>query len=898
MNILLFLLGCDQRVYLDNNIIYPSTFIAQGTDNDEDGWLVEEGDCNDNNPQTYPGAPEICDGEDNDCDRILDESDPDLIQSTLIQQFRDRDGDGYGQTILSAKSCFVRAGYATEPDDCNDEAPLIHPQAPEICDSIDNDCDLLIDQDDPNLVPTRWFEDKDEDSSGSNINFVDIDDCSSPLGFVIEPGDCNDENPEIHGLDIDEDGASICEDDCDDLDSLLSPNANEYCDGIDNNCDGKIDNKDPLVYGAYWYKDRDGDGFGNLTDIYLHANCTQPLGWVDNRDDCSDQESSIYPTQNEICNNGIDDNCDGAIDCADSTCIDTIDCPIKIIEVCAEEADTKLVVQNTSDILPAALLGQERILYALDNTIFDQDGFSWQSPQTIIAFSSVRDVDGDSLPDAIAFASEQSFLFSSQNSLLSPTQTMNMTGSHAILCAENILIIDENSIKVVGGDTYTFSDISSSVMCIDHNQDALEELWFSIPSQGLIQSLNPLNGTITLERTIPTSQVVLLANLGDINEDNIQDFLLLHDQKPITIVTNTEDETTDVFISHFYSNPWNAITSTDTDQDGLLDAVLSTTSIDNRGEVIYMNGKDVQQALTTPASLEDIGVFIHTPMVDSLFGDTIFATSNRLLVTAPKYHIQEEQHGAIYEYNFPLVTDYLSFPDEDKDGFGALSPPTGTCVVSSTAYQGDCQDNRSFSSPHMPEDCTNNIDDDCDGYIDDHDRDCQVDFQENCIDMKDNDEDNLIDCLDPDCMGTLSCEPATLISSGTIQRTLYPSPNPDCTDLLCTDYPQGYCALNIEIQGDVRIPIEAQNYERCSFELLLEYKSDVADCSVLENTQNIFSSSCLENISSIPTVLTANEFGDANHFSGYDFLKVYSVTEKFEDGTYIWTGNVLPQPTK
>ena len=631
--------------------------------------------------------------------------------------------------------------------DCDDASSAINPAATEICDSIDNDCDLLIDQDDPNLVPTRWFEDKDEDTSGSNTVYIDIDDCSTPEGFVIERGDCNDDDPEIHGLDTDQDGFSICEEDCDDLDSLLSPSANEYCDGIDNNCDGKIDNKDPLVYGAYWYKDTDGDGFGNSTEFYLHPNCTQPLGWVNNREDCNDRDPSIYPDQNEVCNNGIDDDCNGTIDCEDSSCFDTIDCPIKTREVCAQEADTKLVIQNTSGTLPVALLGQERILYAIDNTIFDQDGLSWSSPQSIVALSSIDDTDGDAQTDVIALSEAQSYLFSSKNPQLSPVQTMNMTGTGASYCAGNIFITDETSIQVVGGETFSFSDISPFVMCIDRNQDGIEELWFSIPSQGVIQSLNPNDGTIATQKNIPPSQVVLLANLGDVNEDEVEDFLLIYDQNPITIVTSLEDDTTNSSISHLYSNPWKFITAADTDQDGLMDIVLSTTSVDDRGELIYINGADIQQALSTPTSLDDIGLVIHNPMVQSLFGETMFATADRLLVSAPQYHIQEEDYGAIYEYTFPLTSEHMSFPDEDEDGFGAYSLPIGTCVVSSTPFEGDCQDNRSSSSPNMPENCSNNLDDDCDGYTDEDDRDCQTDFQENCIDAKDNDEDGLIDCL-------------------------------------------------------------------------------------------------------------------------------------------------------
>ena len=131
-----------------------------------------------------------------------------------------------------------------------------------------------------------------------------------------------------------------------------------------------------------------------------------------------------------------------------------------------------------------------------------------------------------------------------------------------------------------------------------------------------------------------------------------------------------------------------------------------------------------------------------------------------------------------------------------------------------------------------------------------------------------------------------------------MQRTLYPSPPVDCTESTCIEYPQGYCTLTVQLQGEARLPLEAQDYETCSFELFLEYKSPEANCSILEKTQNTFSSSCLETIDSVPATLTANDFGDATSFVDYDFLKTYSITEKFEDNSYIWIGKILPQPTK
>ena len=83
--------------------------------------------------------------------------------------------------------------------------------------------------------------------------------------------------------------------DCNDNDASINPDADEICDGIDNDCDGDIDDDDvSVVTDTPWYLDADGDGFGSAVIV---AACEPPPGAVSNRDDCDDTDSAVFPGQ-------------------------------------------------------------------------------------------------------------------------------------------------------------------------------------------------------------------------------------------------------------------------------------------------------------------------------------------------------------------------------------------------------------------------------------------------------------------------------------------------------------------------------------------------------------------------------------------------------------------------
>ena len=222
------------------------------------GSLSDGTDCDDRNATIRPGATEMCDGVDNDCDGTADENDA----ADVVTWYSDADGDGWGDDDVTYVSCDVPVGFVAGGNDCDDGNASVSPGATEYCNGRDDNCDGTTDEDTA-ADATTWYQDADSDNYGDAAT-TDVE-CSRPSGYVADNTDC------------------------DDTTSSISPSASEYCDSEDDDCNGTVD--DNPVDAPTYYADTDGDGLGDASSS-MRA-CTDPAGYVSNTSDCDDTDAAI-----------------------------------------------------------------------------------------------------------------------------------------------------------------------------------------------------------------------------------------------------------------------------------------------------------------------------------------------------------------------------------------------------------------------------------------------------------------------------------------------------------------------------------------------------------------------------------------------------------------------------
>jgi hypothetical protein len=182
-----------------------------------------------------------------------------------IMAFIDHDGDGFGRDSQTTRVCEVSPGVSLKGGDCDDNNKDAYPGHPEVCNYYDDNCDGKVNE---GLENVAVYRDSDGDGHGAK-NSTDV-----RMGCTMS-------------------GYSALADDCNDADPLIFPGAPEMCDGIDNNCNGKIDDGAKASCGSGWCRR------------------TAPT--------CDPKSCVPGPPRAEMCNN-FDDDCDGVIDNGANLC--------------------------------------------------------------------------------------------------------------------------------------------------------------------------------------------------------------------------------------------------------------------------------------------------------------------------------------------------------------------------------------------------------------------------------------------------------------------------------------------------------------------------------------------------------------------------------------------------
>ncbi len=308
--------GADEQLFLDldgDGIGSAVSWTGCGPPPSPVYRATESGDCDDLDRARRPGAPESCNGLDDDCDGEIDEDAVDVVR-----QYEDDDGDGFGRSTAQIEACPGAPGTSLVGGDCDDTSALVSPIALERCNGHDDNCNGYIDE-----LPSDgalYYLDIDQDGWGGPLAVAACEEGLAHVSASKLYGDYYYRAAEpftFYSLSLVPVNVVASTGDCADFNGAFHPDADELCDGSDNNCNGLIDDDDPALAQAQaqaYHLDADGDGWGR--DTVVAFSCLQPPNYVTIAGDCDDDDDDVKPYATEVCD-GVDNDCDGLIDGSD-----------------------------------------------------------------------------------------------------------------------------------------------------------------------------------------------------------------------------------------------------------------------------------------------------------------------------------------------------------------------------------------------------------------------------------------------------------------------------------------------------------------------------------------------------------------------------------------------------
>jgi len=476
---------------------------------------------------------------------------------------------------------------------------------------------------------------------------------------------CADSGLEIVDADGDGYGSTV---DCDDSLAAVHPDAEEVCDGLDNDCDGETDEE--ATDARTWYADLDQDGYGDPESP--QQACQAPHNYVADDQDCYDRSSDIHPGATEYCCDLEDDDCDGRTD-----------------EDCSGDL---------------ALLGQE----------------SWEDAGSVLALGGDMNADGlaDMLVGAPGWDGDSGRLFL-------------VHGAQGLAALETLPLYDSPAI-VTGDDAYVGAALAfAGDMDQDGFEDLLVGAPLANSSAGEAGLfLGPLEGEFSLERAdaalfgqgFPIRIGAAVAGVGDLNGDGHDDLAISapHDYDDVTrrgslcvlrgplTGRSSWGELGTLYWGEAYDDLAGGALSAagDVDGDGLADLLLGAPGHDPNGAAYLLLGP-----ADTGGTLAEADCRIEGEQQADLLGQAVAGVGDvdgdgydDVLLGAPGADCGATDGGAAWLLTGPLSNATLQDAAARLDGELALGG-AGSALSAAGDLDGDGQLDLALGAPDSSHDC-------------------------------------------------------------------------------------------------------------------------------------------------------------------------------------------------